>query len=112
MSKDAYPVGYKRPPQRSQFKKGASGNPKGRPRHDNHDEDVNAMLLREAERLITVRDHTGVHQMSVKNAAIRALLESALKGNVHAQKHFLSRIEIAEQQRADERAKIAEGWKN
>jgi hypothetical protein len=29
---DDYEVGYKRPPKNSQFKKGQSGNPKGRPK--------------------------------------------------------------------------------
>ena len=27
-----YPIGYRKPPQRSQFKKGQSGNPTGRPK--------------------------------------------------------------------------------
>lgn len=29
---DDYEVGYKRPPKNSRFKKGQSGNPKGRPK--------------------------------------------------------------------------------
>ena len=29
---DAYEVGFAKPPQRTQFRKGASGNPKGRPK--------------------------------------------------------------------------------
>ena len=32
MSKDKYAVGYGKPPKHAQFKKGQSGNPKGRPK--------------------------------------------------------------------------------
>jgi hypothetical protein len=32
MAKDNCEIGYKKPPTRSQFKKGSSGNPKGRPK--------------------------------------------------------------------------------
>ena len=42
--KSAYEIGYGRPPQSKQFKKGQSGNPKGRPRHSKNV----ATLAREA----------------------------------------------------------------
>ncbi len=106
-----YPVGYKRPPQNTQFKKGISGNLKGRPRQYDHNDDVNALLLREMERVISVKDQTGIRQISIKNAVICSLTERALKGNVHAQKHLLARIEAAEEQQAARKAENTEFWR-
>lgn len=51
-------TGYKRPPHHTRFKKGQSGNPKGRPKVDKASGfgSAFALTLREAERLISVRE--------------------------------------------------------
>jgi hypothetical protein len=49
------PVGYGRPPVHSRFRKSQSGNPTGQRRH-NGVERVNQAILREAYRLLTIRE--------------------------------------------------------
>ena len=53
-------VGYKRPPESGRFRKGQSGNPKGRPKNSDlgigSSRSTNALVLKEAERLIMIRE--------------------------------------------------------
>jgi hypothetical protein len=55
-------VGYGRPPKATRFRKGESGNPRGRPKGSKNkhpalnEERMKAILLQEAYRTITVRD--------------------------------------------------------
>lgn len=46
-SDDDYEVGYKKPPKGSQFKKGQSGNPKGRPKGSRNVANIYQDLLEE-----------------------------------------------------------------
>ena len=48
---DHYEVGYKKPPKDSQFQKGISGNPIGRPRKSL---DFNDQLIRESRSIMTI----------------------------------------------------------
>jgi hypothetical protein len=50
-----YPVGYGKPPQHSQFKKGVSGNSKGRPKGRLN---LGTVLQTELDRPITIREGT------------------------------------------------------
>lgn len=108
-------VGYKRPPESTRFKKGQSGNPKGRPK--NHDlgigssRSANALALREAERLITVREGEEIRQIPAFEAVLRAQYGSATRGNAYSQKHIIERYDWAERERRQQRMKEIEFWK-
>ena len=54
-------VGYRKPPVHSRFRKGHSGNPKGRLRH-NDPERVSSLFWREAGRLLTISRGRQDHQ--------------------------------------------------
>ncbi|WP_165354788.1 DUF5681 domain-containing protein [Tropicimonas sp. IMCC6043] len=76
-----YEVGYGRPPKHTQFKKGQSGNPKGRPKGA---KGFNASLQRELETKITVREGNREVKISKAEAAARRFVATALKGDMKA----------------------------
>ncbi len=75
---DDYEVGYGKPPKAGQFKKGRSGNPRGRPKGA---KGVQASIKRELESKITV--HEGNQQVRITKAEAMAkqLMNKALKGD-------------------------------
>lgn len=105
-------VGYKRPPKRTQFQKGQSGNPKGRPKAVKLDLDsdrsANAIALREGERLISVREGTETRDMPIIDAVFRKQSATALGGNAYAQKHKIEQYKHAERERRQKIAKDIE----
>lgn len=107
-----YGTGYKRPPQHTRFKKGQSGNPKGRPKVEKASGfgSAYALTLKEAERMITVREGDKVNQISTIEAVHRAQSAAALKGNAYAQKHVIENYQRAEQARQREVQETIAWW--
>ena len=88
---DSAKPGYRRPPKSGQFRKGQSGNPKGRPRAEakrpgpvpaHHS--MRDLVRHEAARKIIANDASGKHELPTRQAVIRAQAHSALKGSVFA----------------------------
>jgi uncharacterized protein DUF5681 len=78
-----YRVGYGRPPIDTRFKRGQSGNPKGRPPGANN----LATLLNEAlNELVVIRENGGRKRVSKRKAAFKQLVNEAAKGNWRALK--------------------------
>jgi hypothetical protein len=72
-------VGYMNPPEHTQFKKGKSGNPRGRPRKR---EDLNTVLHRVLNRKVRVKDND--QKLPIRDALMWKLRELAVSGDKQA----------------------------
>ena len=86
-SPDDYAVGYGKPPKKTQFQKGVSENPTGRPKKAR---DLDAALLREANSLITISENGREVRQSKHDVAVKMLLIGAMKGKSSDQRLYFS----------------------
>ena len=81
--KDAYEVGFGKPPKASQFKKGRSGNPKGRPKAATIS-DIAPLIEGVFAEPIKVREGEQIRTVSNLEAMLHAQVAKALQGNPKA----------------------------
>ena len=72
-------VGFMNPPKNTQFQRGKSGNPRGRPRKP---KDTNTILQQVLDRKVRLRE--GDRQITIRNALISKLRELSLQGDKRA----------------------------
>jgi len=89
-------VGYKRPPAATQFKKGRSGNPKGRPRARHRQIPYDSVL----GQMVTVREDGRERRVTAAEAFILQLTQKGLAGDSAAARASLAAIEEARAKRA------------
>ncbi len=77
----SYGVGYAKPPKDKQFKKGVSGNPKGRPKGA---KGLNTLVVKVFGEKVSVRTAQGTLRMSKMEAMIHKLAEQGFAGNLRA----------------------------
>jgi hypothetical protein len=82
-----YKTGYGRPPKATQFKRGKSGNPKGRPKGSRN---LATDLAAELNEPIMVREDGRHRRVSKQRALIKSLMAKSLQGNVRAAAALLS----------------------
>jgi hypothetical protein len=105
-------------PKSMRFQNGQSGNPKGRPKKTSSSpfhpriepHPIQELILKEAERGVTIREGDSVSVIPAKQAVIRALQNTALKGNPHAQRTSLLLHERIEREKAIEIKAENELW--
>ena len=86
MVEESTGVGYGRPPVKNQFKKGQSGNPKGRPKKKTG-ECIDALSI--IEEPLTVKINSKTSQMSPFEIATRKLAQKAVAGDFRAISKFI-----------------------
>ena len=74
-------IGYKQPPKNTQFKKGQSGNPKGRPKGSRN---ISKIVAEELNARIPVKENGKVKRISKSMAIIKRLATKALEGDYKA----------------------------
>jgi hypothetical protein len=78
-------VGYKHPPTHTQFAKGKSGNPKGRPKGASNDNSLAGVI----NTTVTVNVDGVPRKMSLNEAMVMGLAQRGLAGNTPAAREFL-----------------------
>lgn len=89
-----YQVGYSKPPKNTQFRKGRSGNPKGRPKGTLNLATVLERTLRER---VVVNENGRRKEISKMEAAVKQLVNQAASGDLAALRQLMALASSAEQ---------------
>jgi hypothetical protein len=117
MAKKAdYTVGYGRPPEHTRFRKGQSGNPKGRPRQARN---LHTELLEELSEEIQVKEGGRTVRVTKLRALLKAAIGKAAAGDMRALALILDKAallapadpEASETDEAPEDAAILEAFR-
>tara|TARA_B100000315_G_C14506349_1_gene554790 strand:- start:250 stop:639 length:390 start_codon:yes stop_codon:yes gene_type:complete len=104
-SKDDNEVGYGRPPKKTRFKKGQSGNPKGRPKgskNKNPEKDFMNLFEKELARKVSIQDENGPQTITMEQAIVRSTVVKAAQGDFRTQKLVLEKSQAAREKRAED----------
>jgi hypothetical protein len=83
----SYEVGYQKPPKNTQFQKGISGNPKGRPKKAAN---FHSIFMKESESLMTINDNGQRRRISKLEGIAKQLHNKALTGNIPALRMYIA----------------------
>jgi hypothetical protein len=97
------PVGYASPPAATRFKKGVSGNPKGRPKGSLNVATVFTKTLRER---VVINEHGRRKSVTKLEAALKQLVNKAATGDLRA---FAQLVELAHDAEAKQNMPGAQG---
>lgn len=85
------PVGYRQPPRSTRFKKGQSGNPRGRPKNRHREIPHDAVL----GQMVTIREDGRERRVTAAEAFLLQLTQKGLAGDSAAARASLEAIEKA-----------------
>jgi len=83
--KDSYQVGFGKPPKKTRFVKGQSGNPKGRPKGAKN---LGTILNEAGRQLVQVNEKGRTRQITKLHAIVIQLINEAAKGNLKAIREY------------------------
>jgi Family of unknown function (DUF5681) len=90
-----FEVGFGKPPKGSRFRKGISGNPKGRPKGRRNLATVLAWTLQEK---VVINEHGVRRTVTKMEAAVKQLVNMAASGDLGALRHLTALVGAAERQ--------------
>ena len=88
-----YAVGFAKPPESGQFKKGETGNPKGRPKGSKN---LTTIVLKESRELVRVNGPHGTRMVSKIEAAVMQLTNKSAQGDLRASRELFAQVQRAE----------------
>jgi hypothetical protein len=88
-AKGEYDVGYRRPPKKTQFTPGQSGNPKGRPKGAKNEATIWRTIF---NRKVAIREGGRTRKVSLLEAMLLKYTERALNGEAKAADFVLNRF--------------------
>jgi hypothetical protein len=88
--KGDFEVGYGKPPKRTRFKPGESGNPRGRPKGTRN---LKTDLAEELAERIAITEGGRRHSVSKQRGMLKQLMAKALRGDVRAANTVLGLVE-------------------
>jgi hypothetical protein len=96
-----YEVGYGKPPQSGQFKKGVSGNPAGRPKKES---DFGSQLMRELNSPLVINENGNRKVIRKIEGVAKQLVNKSISGHLPSSRLMLAQYQqalekVAEQQR-------------
>jgi hypothetical protein len=91
--KAAYEVGYGKPPKETQFARGRSGNPRGRPKGSKN---LATLVLKESRQPVRINGPSGARTVSKLQAAIMQLGNKSAQGDLRASREFLTLVQRSE----------------
>jgi len=92
---DGYRVGYGKPPKESQFKKGKSGNPRGRRKGSRNS---GTLLTNELDELVAIKERGQSKTITKREAIYKQLVSKAASGDTRAMKLIFDNVEKLERQ--------------
>jgi uncharacterized protein DUF5681 len=78
---DTDDVGYGHPPKKHQFKKGQSGNPKGRPKGQKN---IKTLLAEELTQRVKIKEDGKQKNITKKEGVVKSTVNKAMKGDLKA----------------------------
>ena len=99
-----YKVGFGKPPERTRFKKGRSGNPRGRPKDVKN---LATLLGKTLSERVIINEHGRRRSISKLEAAVKQLVNKAASGDPKFMQQLLALVQLVEC-RADASAAPAE----
>jgi len=93
LSKPEKPVGYGSPPEATRFKKGASGNPKGRPKGSLN---VATVLMKTLLEKVVINEHGQRRSVTKLEAALKQLVNKGASGDLRALAQMVALAKDAE----------------
>jgi hypothetical protein len=95
-------VGYKKPPTHSQFKKGQSGNPRGRPRGSKN---FNTRLREAADEKVLIIENGKRRKVALDEVAIKRFVRQCAQGDYRSTRDLFGYLQEDDRQREQERTR-------